>query len=840
MVENPRRHRLELPNSPNSDDPKVQAWMRDIRRLTMDEFNRLSGDFFDFKQEVINSAMIPLASVAAITVVPDRYSAIFTWENPVQTQGDPTHVRVRIVEFGDIWAEYDYPITTWTAFGLSPGTDYTFQIQLVRREQDTMNFVSALRNCPSLPVEVESLSQIRSRAFATTAGVGVPVDDGGGNPIIPIPPTDGTPGSVGGTDCWWEWQLQIVDPVTGLWGDTIYGGQIAGDAGTIPLDITLLDTLRVYRIKYREVCNGVPGPWIYGPPFTGGADWNAECGGNDPSDSVLSAPGSSADLFAIPYICFVEGEGIIVREYLTGVQIVTGIGYDLPVYVDGEWNLVAVTYDDSLNSKVLGSTFLPALEGLTNGNDLAIMMDVWMTDLPSNPPGGFHTDRILDIGGGQVQINVTYTSLGKWGVQFVAPRETGGNIVLNGLPLDLDSGYTSDRVVIFVAVDQDGDKSLYLNGVLAAQDTTGQEVRLDGLSGALQIKAFSTMWIQRLYGWSEIPVGPAVTINQKAGQSDPAFDTPILFEAVFDQPVTGFVGTDVLITGTAGATVAEVSTLDNITYTIAVSGMTGSGTVIVNIPAGVCASMLTGLLNLASTSTDNTVTFDSFDPITSIAWHAAYWAQNLMEADAAEVLTFPDEVGAEDLTGISPKVPVMDTAHASFNNKKVLDFNPDETRQLSILAAVHGDLGSQPFAIVTVAKFDDVTSGAGTGRTLHDGGGASNRAEMRARSTTFWSLFAGTIVNISNNDLNPNLFVAKFNGASSALVISGTFAGPGDAGTDQYDGLTIGYAIGASTASHRFDGQIAFVGVYYGDPESDPGWADFEAWVTSFYGITVA
>jgi hypothetical protein len=230
-----------------------------------------------------------------------------------------------------------------------------------------------------------------------------------------------------------------------------------------------------------------------------------------------------------------------------------------------------------------------------------------------------------------------------------------------------------------------------------------------------------------------------------------------------------------------------------------------------------------------------------FEPINGVAWHAVYWAENLAVANGAEVTTWPDDIGSEDLTGASPNVPVMDTAHASFNNKKVLEFDASVTQKLEILAATHGDgPQSQPFAIVTVAKFDDVTSGTSTGRTLHDGGGASNRAEMRARSTTFWSLNAGTVVNIAANDLDPNLFVAKFNGASSALIISGTLAGPGNAGAHQYDGLTIGYAIGAATSAHRFDGQIAFVGVYYGDPESDPGWADFEAWVTSFYGIPIA
>jgi len=102
--------------------------------------------------------------------------------------------------------------------------------------------------------------------------------------------------------------------------------------------------------------------------------------------------------------------------------------------------------------------------------------------------------------------------------------------------------------------------------------------------------------------------GPSVTINQAAGQADPTATTPIYFTVVFSAPVTGFDGSDVTLTGTAGATSAVVAGGSS-TYSVAVSGMSASGTVIATIAADRAVGITGGHPSLASTSTDNTVTF---------------------------------------------------------------------------------------------------------------------------------------------------------------------------------------------------------------------------------------
>src|SRR5439155_554991 len=115
---------------------------------------------------------------------------------------------------------------------------------------------------------------------------------------------------------------------------------------------------------------------------------------------------------------------------------------------------------------------------------------------------------------------------------------------------------------------------------------------------------------------------PTVTINQAAGQADPTSTSPINFTAVFSEPVSGFTGTDVAIDGTAGGTKTVTVSEGPSTYTVAVSGVTTDGTVIATVPAGV-ARDAAGNLNTASTSTDNSVTFDATRPAVTINQAAA-------------------------------------------------------------------------------------------------------------------------------------------------------------------------------------------------------------------------
>src|SRR4029077_11106719 len=98
--------------------------------------------------------------------------------------------------------------------------------------------------------------------------------------------------------------------------------------------------------------------------------------------------------------------------------------------------------------------------------------------------------------------------------------------------------------------------------------------------------------------------GPTVTVNQAAAQADPTNGSPVHFTVVFSEAVADFATGDVTLGGTAGATTAVV-TGGGTTYDVAVSGMTGDGTVIATLAAGV-AHDTAGNASTVSSSVDNT------------------------------------------------------------------------------------------------------------------------------------------------------------------------------------------------------------------------------------------
>ncbi|MGC8862607.1 MAG: beta strand repeat-containing protein, partial [Armatimonadota bacterium] len=113
---------------------------------------------------------------------------------------------------------------------------------------------------------------------------------------------------------------------------------------------------------------------------------------------------------------------------------------------------------------------------------------------------------------------------------------------------------------------------------------------------------------------------PLVTIDQAAGQADPTNASPIRFTVVFSEPVVGFGPSSVQVSGTAfgsGSVKRVLVKGTGPTYTIEVSGMNQSGTVVAVIPAGVVQDYV-GVYNLASTSTDNTVSFDITRPTVTV------------------------------------------------------------------------------------------------------------------------------------------------------------------------------------------------------------------------------
>ena len=110
----------------------------------------------------------------------------------------------------------------------------------------------------------------------------------------------------------------------------------------------------------------------------------------------------------------------------------------------------------------------------------------------------------------------------------------------------------------------------------------------------------------------------SVTINQATGQADPTNSSTVNFTAVFSKSVTDFATGDVTLSGTASGETTAVVTGSGTTYNVAVSGMSSDGTIIANIAPGK-ANDAANTVNTASTSTDNTVTYDTVGPSVTLA-----------------------------------------------------------------------------------------------------------------------------------------------------------------------------------------------------------------------------
>ena len=146
---------------------------------------------------------------------------------------------------------------------------------------------------------------------------------------------------------------------------------------------------------------------------------------------------------------------------------------------------------------------------------------------------------------------------------------------------------------------------------MADANVVDPEHRRAGVRGRRTRRAYSQDQADFANLFSIDTLNPTVTINQAVGQADPTATSPINFTVVFSEAVGDFTAGDVTLGGTAGGTLVAAVTNpsgDQKTYNVAVSGMTGTGTVIASIAAGVAHDAV-GNANVASTSSDNTVTY---------------------------------------------------------------------------------------------------------------------------------------------------------------------------------------------------------------------------------------
>ncbi len=192
-----------------------------------------------------------------------------------------------------------------------------------------------------------------------------------------------------------------------------------------------------------------------------------------------------------------------------------------------------------------------------------------------------------------------------------------------------------------------------------------------------------------LYTLNIDTTAPDVTINQAGTQADPTNSSPVVFTAIFNEPVnTGtFTNTDVTIGGTATTgtvTVTEIAPNDGTTFSVSVA-VSGDGTVTATIPAGGVED-LAGNTNTVSTSTDNQVTFDGTKPDVTIN-QAGTQADPTNSSPIVFTAIFNEPVN----TGTFTNTDVTIGGTATTGTVTVTEIAPNNGTTFSVSVAVSGD-----------------------------------------------------------------------------------------------------------------------------------------------------
>ena len=224
-----------------------------------------------------------------------------------------------------------------------------------------------------------------------------------------------------------------------------------------------------------------------------------------------------------------------------------------------------------------------------------------------------------------------------------------------------------------------------------------------------------------------------------------------------------------------------------------------------------------------------------FDPIADVGWTHAYWAEGtefvaLGYADTDAITSWPDEVGTENLAQSVASITYR--AASAINSQPALLSGLSSARLTKTFASAI----TQPLTVVVIAEFDPAE---GSFATLFDGPPGGSAITIYDNNNSTMSMEAGAMVGGGAQDANPHIFVAYFNGASSTLVRDGTTQISGNAGTNSLQGLSL-FVNKDGSNDTDISGPIAFVGLFSGDVTGDAGWADFESWAGTHYGLTIA
>jgi lysophospholipase L1-like esterase len=223
-------------------------------------------------------------------------------------------------------------------------------------------------------------------------------------------------------------------------------------------------------------------------------------------------------------------------------------------------------------------------------------------------------------------------------------------------------------------------------------------------------------------------------------------------------------------------------------------------------------------------------------PLNMISWKAAWWANDPNWSNPGSdgaVSSWTDGTGnLFDLAqATGGNQPIFRSSLSLFNNRSAVDFDGTDDRLENLTLTV-----AQPYTIVAIASFDTV----GSGQTLMGTNSNANSRRVGTNSTAVQWLVDSTTKLAAGTPGANRVYMSRFlgNSTNSAIYVDESAVTTGNAGT-----LGINQAVMAAGRSSssvygaHLNGQIAFLGIFDGDPSSDVNWPAFVQWAKSYYNI---
>ena len=247
-------------------------------------------------------------------------------------------------------------------------------------------------------------------------------------------------------------------------------------------------------------------------------------------------------------------------------------------------------------------------------------------------------------------------------------------------------------------------------------------------------------------------IAPTVTINQAAGQADPTNVSPIHFTVTFSEPVSNFINTDVtLSSGTATVTGSGA------VYDVAVTGM-AQGILTASIPAGIATDDV-GLVNSASTSTDNSVLYDAVAPSVTVNQEATQ-PDPTNSGPINFTVVFSEPVSGftnADLVGnfggtAAPTTAVITTGSGTTYNVAISGMAADGTVTLTLPAGVATDVTGN--ANTASTSTDNVVTYDTTRPTVTINQAAAQADPTSSSPINFTVVFSEPVTGFTNADID--------------------------------------------------------------------------------------